>query len=148
MGDRRSAQPIFDVERIDAGKLTHVVRYESAPSSQGVRRYQEVVVADLPANALQLRANVTVEYVRWMLERHHCEGSKHAFDFTLQARRPILGSAAPEFTGDDDTGDDLIAPNTTEARRSHPARIPDEVRQDVRVQQMAHARQISTGSGG
>ena len=60
-------------------------------------------------------------------------------------RGPLLGHAVPELL-DDDAGADLGVAHLPNASGNAAFRMPDEIGDDIRIQQVAH--QSSTGSGG
>src|SRR5262249_10203631 len=81
-----------------------------------------------------------------LIERQHIEPRQNLVDTPGEPHRTTLGGAKAQFGGDDNAGQNISLAALAGAPRDRTLTASHKVRDDVRVEQVAH--QMSTGSGG
>src|SRR5208283_5301622 len=103
------------------------------------------IASDRCAGRLKPCTDRPIDLVSRRIEGQGIHRAKHGLHLRTQSRRRLLRRAVPQLRSDDDACADVLFADGLYSIRYTTAWIPDQVRHDVRVEQVAH--QISTSSG-
>lgn len=146
MYDSGGSQPIGDDEAIDPLEFANIIGDERRPDGEGVRRNQHVVRADRRTAPLKIGPQPPIMRIGIVAERQYGEQLQYGLQLCGQpGESPSLG-AITQLARDDDAGRDIALANLGDVRRNHALRMPDEVRQDIRVEK--EHRSEGNGIGG
>src|ERR1019366_4011605 len=103
------------------------------------------VTADHAACPFKLATDLAINGVGWRLEREDFQDPEHGLKLSRQPGRALFRRPKPKFRRDNDAGADTGLANLADALGDATARIPDEVRNDVCIEEIPC--QSATGSG-
>ena len=127
----------------DTAKLACVVHYESRAERSGMHSKQQNVLANGTTDPLKFGTDRSILSVYWLIQRNRFDCRQNGVELLSQTQGAATRSAIVQFGGDNDTDTEGFL-----LQRGHPTsnaaiRPTNQVRHDVRVQQVTqvcHAR--------
>src|SRR5579872_1351090 len=143
-------QPIFDIQIVNPAEFPYVIRDQDAAEAQGVGCDEHVISTDGPASPLELHSQFCIFPVCAGCKRQDFNPIQDLLNSAGEDARVPLQSAETHLGRHNNAGiqiSPLLWRHSTDSF-AHPAcRIVEEIREDIRVEQVA-GHQRSTGSAG
>src|SRR5579862_1950269 len=143
-----SLQPIFLPKILNAGKLVFVIGYDGIAKCQSLRCNQQIVASDGAAGSLKLRPKQPVFPIGWRFEWQDFKCSQNNLQLSRKSGRVLLCGPIAQFGSNNDAGANFVVTNLANVLRNSSVRIPNEIRNNVRIEQVAHQRSPSASGVG
>jgi len=138
----RSTQPILTRQLGDSRKLAQMVSHESKSKNDALRGYQQIVAADRLSISFEPCPKTAIFAIDGKRDRQNFHDTKHRFELAREPRGIFLDCTVPEFRCDNDTRADIEIAHLSHSLCCAPLRVPNDIRDDVRVEQEAHYSSI------
>lgn len=140
-----SPEPVLDPERRHSFELSDVVGDAHRAQGSRVRRDEHVVRPDGGALLLEGHSDSRVEAFSVRFQRSNRQRAKYRLDLLRQPTAAALGCTVAQFAGHDHARQDVGLANVRDPLCDKSLRLSDEMRQDVRVEQV-QARHVRVRS--